>query len=113
MEDVVAVKFRDAKRGDACVMTWGRVFGPVDSAPLLDALARVLPLVGFESPSDLRLCDNLSEARNFEYFYEALIEFAASKGGGKVYEDEWLAAHRTDDGLRKDIYSLGKPLSAG
>ena len=93
-------------------MTWGRIFDAVDPAPLLNALARVLPSAGFQSPSDLRICNSLAEARNFEYFYEALIEFAAIKGTVNIYEPAWLADHATDETIRKDIYILGKPLNA-
>jgi hypothetical protein len=41
MEDVVAVKLLDRKRGDWALLTWGRVYDRVDPQPLLDSAVNI------------------------------------------------------------------------
>jgi len=108
MEDVVAVRFRDAERGEACILTWGRVFDPVDPTELLAGLERVLPELGFRDAAGMRVCDSLREANDFEYFYEGLIHYAALVANERVHDDSWRALQRSDESLRRSIYLLGR-----
>jgi hypothetical protein len=111
MEDVVAIRFRDGQRGEACIFTWGRIFDPVDPSELLTALKRVLPAAGYREAAELRVCNTLAEASGFEYFYEALIHWAALVATEPIHDDAWRAAQREDDALRRSIYRLGRPVT--
>jgi hypothetical protein len=111
MEDVVAVRFQDAERGEGGVLTWGRVFDPVDPTPLLEAIARILPRAGFKAASDIRICGSLREARQFRYFYEGLVHFSALAATEDVGDPDWLKLHRTDDCMLQDLYRLGLLMS--
>ncbi len=112
MEDVVAVRFRDAKRGEECILTWGRVFDAVDPSELIAALTRILPTAGYRDVTDLRVCDTLREARDFQYFYEALIHWAALVATEPIHDEQWRLAMRDDDAVRRSIYRLGDKVDA-
>jgi hypothetical protein len=110
MEEVVAVRFRDASRGEACIFTWGRVFDPVDPTELLAALARVLPTHGYRDVTELRICESLRDARDFEYFYEALIHYAALVANEPIQDETWRTRQRSDEALHRSIYVLGSQI---
>ncbi len=108
MDDVVAVRFRDARYGEACIFTWGRLFDPVDPSQLVSALRRDLPRA-----TDLRVCSSLREASGFEYFHEAVIHFAALVATQPIHNEEWLMAQRDNEALSRSIYLLGRKIDEG
>jgi hypothetical protein len=109
VEDVVAVKLRDRKRGDWAVVTWGRVYDPVDEKPLLDALRRVAPRMGFPDLEQLEVCYHLGEVREYQYFHEALLDFAVRMAKEPYETDAWKQAQRSDDALKRSVYLLQRP----
>jgi hypothetical protein len=76
MDDVVCVKVKDKTRGTVFVMTWGRVFDPIDPKPLFKALRQGLQPSGLREIKSMHLCDSLAEGAAETFFYEALISFA-------------------------------------
>lgn len=50
MDNVVAIKVRDAKRGWVGLITWGRLWDPVDETELLRAVVRHLSGFGITDP---------------------------------------------------------------
>lgn len=110
MEDVVALRFHDAHKGEACVFVWGRLFNPVDPEPLLAAMRRVLPRAGYDEVSGLRICSSLRDAHGFDYFYEACIAFAAKVAQEPIHSKRWKKKQRTDEALRKSMYVLGRQI---
>jgi hypothetical protein len=109
MEDVVAVKLRDRKRGEWALVTWGRVYDAVDEKPLLDALRRVAPLLGFPDLEDLEVCYHLGEVRDYQYFHEALLNFAGRMANEPYESDAWKQSQRDDETLRRSVYILQPP----
>jgi len=52
MEDIIAIKVVDRKKGTVAFLTWGRVFHPTDPVPLKHALAGVLSHFGLSSVTE-------------------------------------------------------------
>jgi hypothetical protein len=109
MEDVVAIKLRDRKRGEWAVVTWGRVYDAVDETPLLDAIRRVAPQIGFPDLEHAEVCYHLGDVRDYQYFHEALLAFAARMAGEPYLTEAWKQQQRDDDALRRSIYLLQRP----
>lgn len=109
MEDVVAVKVRDRKRGEWALVTWGRVYDAVDETPLLDALRRIAPRLGFAALEDVTVCYHLGEVREYQYFYEALLNFAARMANEPYQTDAWKQSYRADEALERSVYILQPP----
>jgi hypothetical protein len=110
MEDVVAIRYRDAKGDERCVMSWGRLFDAVDPAALLDAVRMHL---SSNEISDLCVCDTLREARDFEYFYEAMLQWSARIAASPNRDARWRKKHRKPDRMRRSLYNLGRIGGAG
>ncbi|HEX3549994.1 MAG TPA: hypothetical protein VHT53_06435 [Candidatus Elarobacter sp.] len=111
MEAVVAVIIRDSERGETALLTWGRLYHPVDPSELLATIRRVLPTMGFGAEPELTLCDTLGEASDFAYFHEGLITFASVLASQRKWRAEFQAALRDDAGFSKALYLLGPRIS--
>ena len=107
MDDVVAIKVRNAKRGWVGLVTWGRLWDPVDEAELLRAVGHHLSGFGILEPQETHLCKSLREVQSGEYFYEALIDFSWNRPPfGEQYE-AWKGQKRRDIEEGRDIYFVG------
>jgi hypothetical protein len=64
--------------------------------------------MGFRDVVDVTLCDDLSELRGYQYFYEGLVQFSAEYaevlGGRKSLDD----LGHSNEALRKSLYLLGR-----
>src|SRR3954463_7213484 len=76
MDDVVCVKVKQKGKRLIYLLTWGRVFDPVDPSTLLKAIEEGLISFGLKSIPPPELCASLSEGAKEKYFYEGLIAFA-------------------------------------
>lgn len=107
MEHIIGIRVFDARRGEAAFMCWGRIGDPVDPTVLLSRVRAVLPLMGFRHVTDVAVCGDLGELQAYQYFYEALFQFAAeyaevlrgAKSLGPLMHD--------DEALRRSLYLLG------
>ena len=106
MEDVVAIELTRADGSMSYCMTWGRVFDPVDPAPLLAAVRSHLIKPGDE-PASLRVCETLHEASGATYFFESVIAFGQKQIPFGPGYDEWAAHMRSAIIEGKEIYRLG------
>ena len=107
MEDLVAIRVTDEVGKLHYFMTWGRVFGPIDQAPLLQAVGSHLAVFGLKNFREIALCDTLRDASDQPYFFEALFDF--SRQGipfGEGYE-LWEEERRKSIERGKEIYYLG------
>jgi len=109
MEDVIGIIMTNGLGGERAFVTWGRTHDAVDEQPLIAQLRRVLPgPFNVGEIVDVRICRDLSEIREFEYFYEALIVFSSrfKKSSGNPKFLKRLA--RDDRLFLKSLYLLGK-----
>lgn len=111
MEDIVALKVTLTNGEARYFMTWGRVFDPVDPAPLQDAVWNQLHRFQIPtSPKSIAVCDSLQEAAGERYFYEALVKFCQLPiPFGSRYRI-WATAARRRILKGQDISYLGSPL---
>ena len=107
MDDVVAVEIQLVDGGVRYVITWGRIQGAVDPAPLEGVVlehSRQLDLGG--TVERARVCHSLREAadsRFAPYFYECLLDFArlsipsapTTNNGVPSEQPRWLPAGRS------------------
>jgi hypothetical protein len=108
MEDVVAIRVREANRRSTYFVTWGRVLKPLE---LESVLKRHASSFGLKNVTSVTVCDNLGEAASARYFYEALIHFASNPiPFGKPY-GAWKRKTAKQLILGKEIYFCGKPKS--
>jgi hypothetical protein len=107
MEDVVAIEASLADGSKLYCMTWGRVFGPVDPAELLDVV-RSLIVQPQDEPATLRVCDTLQEAAGAPYFFEALIFFGQRNIPFGPGYSEWEYRMRAAVKSGKQVYRLGR-----
>ncbi|MDP3787699.1 MAG: hypothetical protein Q8Q60_00095 [Candidatus Chromulinivorax sp.] len=75
MEDIVGIKFVDAKRGEGAVITWGRLFHVISDKILLEVVKKVLPKFGVLDLQSIELCYSLMEISDQPYFHEQLSFF--------------------------------------
>jgi hypothetical protein len=76
MEDVIGIAAIDKKMGHGALMTWGRIFDPVDDKGILEITRVVLPKYGFLNVRKVAICSSLKEVASFPYFFEALLSFS-------------------------------------
>lgn len=108
MEDVVAIVAKDRLGRQVGIMTWGRLFGALESKPLLREVKKHSKTFDGGPMRDLTLCESLSQASKFAYFYEALIHFSQRPMPfGKGYK-AWQKRKRDELIYHgKGIYFLG------
>jgi hypothetical protein len=107
MDDVVGIRIVDAKRGEVGLLSWGRIHGALDSGPLLERIGTLLPSMGFRDVTELSLCGELAELRDFQYFYEGIVSFSAAYAERKRSLNELHAELLDDVTLRKSFFLLG------
>lgn len=107
MDDVVAIKVRDGKRGWVGFITWGRLWDPVDDTELLGAIRPHLHECGIDEPLEVVLCSALREVQSGEYFYEALLKFSWNGPTFGANYAAWREARRDDLKRGREIYCVG------
>jgi hypothetical protein len=110
MEDVVAIKANTREGQTHYWMTWGRVFGAVDSAELIAAVRPHLSRTLRQSEvAQVGICATLQEASAEPYFYEGLLWISQTRiPFGEGYE-EWRREKRERIAAGKDLFYLGQP----
>jgi hypothetical protein len=108
MDDVVAVKVKDAKGQAHYFITWGRIFDRVDPKGLESLVAKHAPKYGIKSVRSVTVCDSLQLASKARYFYEALLRFSPAKipFGKKTYEP-WRAKVRVQMSAGSQLFYCG------
>jgi hypothetical protein len=107
VEDVVGIKVRDKKRGWMGLMTWGRLWDPVDATELLRVVKRHFTTCGIDEADEVEVCWSLRDLSSAEYFYEAILHFSWNPPPfGDTYAD-WRNARRKDLEEGRGIYFLG------
>jgi len=107
MENNVAIKVVDKKRGTVAFLTWGRVFGAVEMVPLLQAVEKSFPKFGLRDAKSAKVCNSLREVAMHEYFYEKLVAMAwKSIPFGKKSYPLWAAKARRAISQGKELYYL-------
>jgi hypothetical protein len=110
MDNVVCVKVNDRKRGAVFVITWGRVFDPIDPRSLFEALGHGLRLNGLLDIKSMQLCSSLAEGAAETYFYEALISVAHKPiPFGRERYPRWARKMRQAIKLGKESYIITDP----
>ena len=95
MDDVVAVKVRDAKSGVHFFITWGRIFDRVDPKTLELVVEKHVAKFGIKHPTSVTLCDSLQEASKARYFHEALFHLSQERiPFGKGTYSRWRSKMR-------------------
>jgi hypothetical protein len=108
VEDLVALRVTLTTGAKRYFLTWGRLYGPVDPADLIDVVSphvRRRALGG--DVASIELCDSLQEASNEPYFYEGLFDMARD---GPMYGpgyQAWAQSKRERLSEGKDLYYLG------
>src|SRR4051812_15683190 len=109
MQDIVAIRVVDKKRGKAAFLTWGRVFDSTDTTALRDVVAKVAAArFGFRHIVSVEVCECLQEVGRYKYFFEALAAFSGKRipFGRKTY-GPWAAKMRKAIKSGKELYLLG------
>jgi hypothetical protein len=79
MDDIVAIKVKDAKARKHYFLTWGRTFNSVDPKQLESVVAKHASKFGIKNLRTVSVCDSLQEASAERYFYEALFHISQEK----------------------------------
>jgi hypothetical protein len=107
MDDVVAIKVRDAKRGWVGFVTWGRLWGALNEEKLLETIRPHFCGFGISEPSEINVCNSLREIESGEYFYEAIIAFSwKTPPFGDAYK-AWKKKRRKALQSGGEIYFVG------
>jgi hypothetical protein len=107
MENVVAIKVRDAKRGWVGLMTWGRLWDTLDDKVLLEAVKSALSGFGIREPHEIYVCNSLREIQSGEYFYEAVINFSWKRPDFGDGFEAWQNERRENLMHGREIYCVG------
>jgi hypothetical protein len=67
------------KRGEVGLLSWGRLFDPVDPSQLIARLREVLPLMGLKDVLEISVCHDLGELCDYRYFYEGSFNSLLSR----------------------------------
>ena len=108
MDDVVAFRVRLTNGEDRFLLTWGRVFDPIDGRLLAEKVKEHLGQfsLGGEAKS-IEMCDALRAAAGAKYFFEAFFAMCQKRVPfGPGYE-EWAIAIRAQVETGREIYYLG------
>ena len=108
MEEIIAIKVEDGKRGRTAFLTWGRSFDPVDPEPLLEAVAKGLKRFGITKVKRIEVCGTLQEVKGFPYFFESL-SLMTMKGipFGKSSYGLWRTKMQGGIAQGREMYCLG------
>ncbi len=107
MEDIIAIKVLDKKKGEAAFLTWGRVLDRVDPAPMEKMLAKFLPKYGLNNVIKVSVCWSLKDVASYPYFFEKLVFFAWNPiPFGKRYKS-WASRMKRAISAGEEIYFLG------
>lgn len=109
MENVIGIRIVDGLRGEAGLLSWGRIGDPVDATAFLVRVRQVLPMIGFRDVVEISVCDSLRELQTYRYFYEGLVQFSAEYAEVLGGRRTLAALEHDDEALRKSLYVLGPP----
>jgi|SRR6266850_1197486 len=110
MDDIVAIRVSDKKKGNVAFLTWGRVFDSTDPQPLKNAVASaVAKRFGLRDIVSIEICESLQDVTRHKYFFEALIAVSSKPipYGRRTYKP-WAAKMRREIKNGKALYSLGE-----
>jgi len=107
MEDIVGIKIKDKIKGEGALITWGRLFDPVDETELLDVIKAHVARWGINDLESISVCYSLKEIADQPYFYESLIRFIQEPiPYGSGYES-WKRKKKKALKKGEDIYFTG------
>jgi hypothetical protein len=107
MEDIVGVLLTNEQGDERAVLCWGRVHDAVDPQPIIDRVlrARIRSHEG-RALTEGQVCDDVGQVRQFQYFFEGLMSFAAQMAHPKFHRRRGKLA-KDDLAFEKSLYLLG------
>ena len=110
MDDIVAIKVRDAKARIHYFLTWGRTFDRVDPNELISVVRKHVSKFGIKNVTSMTVCDSLQEASATRYFYEAMFHISQEKiPFGKSTYGPWCAKMRRQMLSGRQLFYCGVP----
>ena len=107
MNEIIAIKLEDGKKGKAAFLTWGRVFDSIDTTSVERKIVDAAKKFGFRDVKSVSVCDSLQGVSRYPFFYEALVSISWKPiPFGKKYK-AWAAKKRREISAGKEIYFLG------
>jgi hypothetical protein len=108
VDDIVGFRVLNSQRRWVGLLTYGRLWEPIDDSDLKAAVRASLPKFGLQSTDEICLCDSLQELRSCPYFYEGFLSFAWHPiPFGDDYE-EWRAQMRARVLSGDSIHCVGE-----
>jgi len=108
MDDVVALRVQLTNGEERFLLTWGRIFDPVDDRLLVETVRKHLGQFSFGGePKTIEVCDSLRAAAGARYFYEAFFAMCQKPIPFGADYKAWVAATRARLETGKEIYDLG------
>lgn len=110
MEDVIGFKAMSSNQRWVGFLTFGRLWGPLETEQLENAIRDALPSFGIDRSAEVYICESLQHLRSCPYFYEGLLSFAwrpISFGSGY---DAWRQKQRDEVGTGSGVYCVGEVL---
>jgi hypothetical protein len=111
VEDIIAIKLSDKKRGVMAFLTLGRIFDPVDAEALRELVLTIAPKMGLTVISGIEICDSLQEISHRQYFFEGVIRMAGERiPFGKKSYSAWRKKIKAKMLEGKEFYNVGSDL---
>jgi hypothetical protein len=113
VEDIVAVELKTPSGVPHCVMTFGRIQEAVDPTDVESIVLEHASRIGLSEATSAEVCWSLRDARDAPYFYEALVDFAASLAA-REHQDYEERRERTDRQMHagEHLWYCGDPSRA-
>jgi hypothetical protein len=107
MEDIVAIRVRLESGVSRYFLTWGRIFDAVHESEFVDTIRpHVLRMVR-DKTAAVELCDNLQEASQAPYFFEAFFKMCQEGIPYGPGHQDWRMKRQEALRAGKEIYFLG------
>jgi len=107
MDDIVAVRATLAKGEKRYFLTWGRLFGAVETQQLIDAVMPHVVRIVRGAVTSVEVCDSLQEASGEPYFFEGLFSFGQTTIPHGPHYEQWVSEMRERVKAGGEIYFLG------
>ena len=117
MDYVIGLVLENEDGRDDCLLTWGRLYSPVDPEPILDVVRGKLSKFGLAESAGrrLRAAATLQEVAHAPMFYECLISMqnmrfrAILDNPSLRNDDKWYEYCRGQIERGRHIWYLGNP----
>jgi hypothetical protein len=107
MDDIVAVRATLVDGEKRYLLTWGRLFGAVETQQLIDAVMPHVVRMVRGAVTSVEVCNSLQEASGEPYFFEGLFSFGQTAIPYGPNYDQWVSDMRERVKAGREIYFLG------